>query len=513
MLMNQQHIMYKLFSSFEENNINYIHFKSNTNLSKSFEGKADFDVLVDKNRIIDVERLIAEHNGKRHNPIHIGDYPGVDNWLVFDDISGKIYHLHLHYHLATGKPLVKDYIIPWNELLFSTRKKDAEFHIYRTDYNVELFLLAFRSVLKANSFDYVKKIIGSYKLKKGLQLEWDDLKTKTTPAGLRCTADIVCPDQADRFVEILSKNVLTSKDYLWIHRYVRKVMNVHRRYSGFEATLRTVVYQFLVKVRKIWSRKMGGLSIIKKTSLQGGLIIAFVGVDGAGKSTLSNEVAKWMSAGKIDSRRFYMGTGDGKTTFFMSFIKKLHKINNERFSKKKQEDKDHHLNEKGKIKVITWYKDPIKFIKKYIRVLQINSVQKNNTRKIKNMYRYKLNGGISVLDRWPQIEIAGQNDGPKIVKYRDVFGNNRLLERSIEKEKENLDIVRTILPDIIFRLNISLDTCMKRKTEHTNRHTFERKLDELNQLKFQGANIVEINAELPYDEELLMIKKYLWRYI
>ena len=78
---------------------------------------------------------------------------------------------------------------------------------------------------------------------------------------------------------------------------------------------------------------------------------------------------------------------------------------------------------------------------------------------------------------------------------------------------ERLNIVKVIKPDIVFRLNITVDTCIKRKPEHTNRVMFEKKIEELNKLSYQGATIVDINAELPYEEELLSIKKYLWNYI
>ena len=46
-------------------------------------------------------------------------------------------------------------------------------------------------------------------------------------------------------------------------------------------------------------------------------------MDGAGKSTVSNEITKWIRQGKIECRRFYMGTGDGKTTILNSFVKKV----------------------------------------------------------------------------------------------------------------------------------------------------------------------------------------------
>ena len=143
----------------------------------------------------------------------------------------------------------------------------------------------------------------------------------------------------------------------------------------------------------------------------------------------------------------------------------------------------------------------------------ISSVQKNNYYKIKKMYQYKLNGGVCILDRWPQVEKEKQNDGPKIVCYKNVFGEKPFLKRMIKQENERLGIVKTIKPDIIFRLNISLDTCMTRKTEHVNKDYFERKIIELNQLNFQGANIVEVDAEQSYETELLFIKRILWKYI
>lgn len=511
--MNKNHIMFKLFKSFEENNIRYLHFKSNTNLSKSFENKADYDVLVDKDRIDDVERLIIKNNGKRHNPIHIGGYPGVDNWLVFDELSGNIYHLHLHYQLATGKPLVKDYIIPWNELLFSTRKKDPEFDIYITDPNVELLLLSVRMVLKAHSFDYLKKILGLYEVDNGMQMEWNDLANKVSSSEIKKVIEEVFPDQVSKITETLSRKELSRRDYLWLHKYYRHAMSNHRRYSSFEAFSRSVIYRIVAKLRRIWANKFGGLPITKKTSLQGGLIIAFVGVDGAGKSTLSNEIAKWISVGKIECKRFYMGTGDGKTTHFVSFIKQLKKIKEAIGNRPRPNTKngDNLISEKNRL--ISLYKNPVRYCKEYINIMQINSVQKNNSKKIRDMYRYKLNGGISVLDRWPQLEIAGQNDGPKIVKYEQILGSKRFLKKRIKKEMQNLGIVKVIKPDIIFRLNISIDTCMRRKEENIDRSAFECKLKELNQLTFQGAKIVEINAELPYNEELLLIKRMLWKYI
>lgn len=466
--------MLKLFHSFEKNNIRYLHFKSNTNLSYSFDGKGDFDILVDKDEIVKIEKLISDCNGKRHNPILIGDYPGIDNWLIFDEFDGTIYHLHLHYQLLTGKKYVKDYVIPWNDLLFSTRIKDPQYNIYVTNPNVELLLLAFRSVLKSGHLDYFRKLMGYYKLPSSLQKEWDDMYTKSTADDIKKYAGIICPNEAERLQTILLKPQMSYRDRLWFHRTIRRVMKVHRRYNGFSATLRALVLKTAFRIRKRWNKYMNGMAITRKTSLQGGLIIAFVGIDGAGKSSVASEIYKWMTRGKIEARQFYMGAG--------------HKGHSSPFL--------------------------IRLLKSHHRIRLISRIQKQNYNNIKRMYKYKINGGISVLDRWPQIEYEKRNDGPKIISYKGAFRNSRYLQKKIEEEKRYLGIVKTIKPDVIFRLNISLDTCMSRKPEeNTNRDALKCKLQELKLITFQGANIIEIDAEQPYHEELLAIKRALWKYI
>ena len=503
--------MYKLFTAFEQNDIKYLHFKSNTNLSDSFCGKGDFDVLVDKAEIVKVEELILAHNGKRHNTMAVGNYVGVDNWLVFDELSGIIYHLHLHYQLVTGKQFVKDYVIPWNNLLFATRIKDSEFGLFITKPSVELILLAFRIVLKAKFFDYLKKLTGTYRLSKAMQKEWDDLSGKSSECEIRDNLKMICHDNnVEKVTNILCKTSLSTRDYLFLHRFVVKVMKPYKRYSTLMALIKTFKAQSEYKIERFWNKRMNGDAITKKISLQGGLIIAFVGVDGSGKSTVSNDIFRWI-AKKIECKRYYMGTGDGKTTMLVSIINGIFNLTrNKKKTVEKAGKKTHDIDQKHRI---SFFSNPKSFINKNLKVCMISSVQKNNYSKIRKMHKYRLNGGISILDRWPQIEYAQQNDGPKLSYYSDILSNRKAIQRKVEKEKRYLGIVNTIKPDIIFRLNISLDTCMNRKSEHTDKELFENKIHELSKLTFQGAPIVEVDAEQPYHEELLFIKKTLWKYI
>ena len=59
------------------------------------------------------------------------------------------------------------------------------------------------------------------------------------------------------------------------------------------------------------------------------------------------------------------------------------------------------------------------------------------------------------------------------------------------------------LPTLVIRLNIDADTVMARKPDH-DRRLIEQKVATVPQLRFNGARIVDLDATMPYDEELAL---------
>ena len=495
-------VMREMFHDLEENKVLYLHFKSNTNLKNSFDGRGDFDVLVDPARVQDAERIIAQHNGKRFNPPRLGRYPGVDNWLILDAESGVLYHLHLHYQMATGKALVKDYVIPWRELLFETRIKDPVYDIYITDPNLELLMLLVRTVVKSTFRQRFSARLNSFKMYPSMKDEFLDLKKKTSLVDLIEFARKFGFSEYD--IELISRiyqNVqISSNDFVRLSAAVRHNLRLHRRMNGCSAALLSTYYSVRRKVSSVLKNHTDRYYMIKKVHDTNGLIVAFVGVDGAGKSTVTKDIYKWLNK-KIECKRFYMGSGDGRIPLSMRLMN--------HFKQRKQSCGK--VGEKAvQIQVVSFFRQPVKCVRRMLKMKAFYDVQKSNCKKIETMQKYRLNGGISLLDRYPQIEYAGMNDGPKIVEYRDSFAEKKWIDRMIKKESEKLDIVRWVKPDVIFRLNISAETSMTRKPEQKNIETFRRKIEELNKITFQGATIVDVDAEQPYEVELLEIKRILW---
>ena len=490
-----KHVMKQLFDLFEQEDIKYVHFKSNTNLDLSFSGKGDFDVLVESSSVHQIERLIASVGGKRFNTFRLGNYPGVDNWLVFDFTTGVYYHLHLHFQLDTGKALVKDYVIQLEELFFQTRVKDAKYDIYITNPNLELLLLSVRLIVKSKWNDSLRGLFKSYTMPRSMKEEYFNLREKIQQEILLDMIEKTFPEQYHKRVfEIIMEKDPLQKTFPEFQRIVRTTFKNNRRVNGTQASILSTYYSLRRKItQKVKNHSDCSVSI-KKISLVSGNIIAFVGVDGAGKSTITKEIYKWLNH-KVECRRFYLGTGSNNRSRFISIISSI---------LKKMGGRSMESVEKSSFIDRLYWKSQIWNILNAERIIE---------KRIRAMHRYTLNGGVALLDRYPQIEMIGANDGPKIVAYREAFNNNRYIQKKIDKEKEYLSIVRTIKPDLVMRINISAETSMKRKPEQENVEVFQQKIEDLRLISFQQAKIVDIDGEQSIEKEIIEIKNNIWKII
>lgn len=505
-------IMNEIFKELEKNKINYCHFKSNQHLTESFEGKSDFDILVDPRDKKRCEEILLRFQCKQYEPVIIGAYPGVENWMAFDYNTGVLYHLHLHYQLISGKNLVKDYVFPWTDLALSTRVKDEKHDIFISNPNFEILLLLARTVVKSRTREHLAAAIGKYRLNEAMKAEYDYLRERIDEWSVISFAHkMFSKNSAGYIVDIvLHQKQLKSKQFRKLNELIRKELKNCRRYGAIHANVRSSVYRLIDLRNKFLSRKLGRLVITKKVNNAGGKIIAFIGVDGSGKSTISKEIQSWLGR-KIECKKFYMGSGDGKKNIFATLVFALKKVVYK--PGKKSVEKNRIDFESKEVKQIQFMKQPFNYIKKFINAFVIYSVIKDNRKKIIKMHKYRLNGGYSILDRFPQLEHESINDGLKLKKYAQIL-NSRMILRLARKEEEMMQIVHEIYPDIVFRLNISAETAMSRKpNEHFDIKPIEFKVKAVKSLKFEHSLLIEVDAEQAYDKELLIIKRKIWECI
>jgi len=108
--------------------------------------------------------------------------------------------------------------------------------------------------------------------------------------------------------------------------------------------------------------------------------------------------------------------------------------------------------------------------------------------------------GITIVtDRYPQIEVPGLHDGP-ILAGR---ATNAALAAMQAEERALYAAMAAYIPTLVIRLHVDVDTVMARKPDH-DRALITRKVETVPLLAFGGAPIVDIDATIPYDEELAL---------
>lgn len=124
-------------------------------------------------------------------------------------------------------------------------------------------------------------------------------------------------------------------------------------------------------------------------------------------------------------------------------------------------------------------------------------------RRWRKMMKMRSKGITVITDRYPQIEVHGFFDGPGLAAARAETRGVRFLAA---REYELYEEMASNVPDLIIRLNVTAETAFARKPDH--------KMDQLQDkatvapaLKFNGAKIVDLDAEMDYAEELVLAKK------
>lgn len=476
----------KVFDSFERLGIIYCHWKSNEHIIPGLDGDTDLDILVDINNKDQVLEIYKELGVINLDPQYGSRYPNVEDYVGFDESTGKLIHLHQHYKIVTGHTGLKEFTLPYDDVILSTRVKHTETGVFVSRPEAELYILFLRIVFKSNQKTYNSAKKGHYELKKDVLNEIVYLKERCTRQS--CTDFYEEHGMDSKLIPFIWDEPLSSKRFIELYDYVYLNHSNFSRYSPINRKILVKVYPTLIQINRAFRKRLNWNVFIKKKLPMKGVSVGFIGQDGCGKSTVTKEIEKWL-LWKMDAQRFYLGSGD----YFNPWQKKALKL----VGKRKKTSIGMHLS--GILSVSLCCK-----------------ASKNALTQLKKAKKYVDKGGIALFDRFPQTQYEGIFDGPKVRKLFLKKTTNPIFKHIIsshaKREEKNLIKTQRYQPTIVFKLILSVDESMRRKPEN-NRADIEQKHQIANQLTFNSSRVVMIDAEMPYEQEIIKIKKAIWETI
>ena len=116
-------------------------------------------------------------------------------------------------------------------------------------------------------------------------------------------------------------------------------------------------------------------------------------------------------------------------------------------------------------------------------------------------------GMVMICDRYPQNQIMGFNDGPLLNGWR--HAGRRMRRAAGRWEAVPYQRAEAHPPDLVIKLHVSPDIARARKPE-MQLDEIRRRERAVTSLRFPASTVVDIDADRPWDEVLLEIKRRVW---
>ena len=474
----------QLFKSWNNLQVSYCHWKSNEHLVPGLDGDTDLDVLLSDFDKTKGEAVLRSMEFIQCKSQFGSRYPGVDDWIGYDKSSGRFIHLHLHYKIVTGHKGLKEYCLPWTDDVLATKILDKETEVYIANPNIELLTIYTRIALKISLSDKSKLKKGTYKVDKSYLQEIKFLKERVSWQEVERLVSRYYGNSYANVLAIIQSEQMTAKQVSELRKIAERTFkNVNRYKSTYR--LREFYYKYALKLCKLLRQKLNVFIVNRKVpKTSRGVQIAFLGQDGAGKTTVTTDIRKWWSW-KMDVQYIYLGSGDN----YFSWRKALQKTL---------------PNSSG-----------FKLIRAWLQFSKFKVLAKDVLTMIKAGEKFAAKGGLVIYDRYPQVEYPGISDGPKIrtnILSKLPRKLQPLFERYAVNEERYLKEATSHHPDIVFKLIIPPEESVRRKPEN-KLDTMKKKHELIKALQFPGSDVYIIDATMPYEEEILLIKNIIWEHI
>jgi len=481
----------------------YCHWKSNEHLRPGTLGETDLDILVDREPASQVVQILAETGYKRMAAVPARSYVGIEDYLALDRSSGRLIHLHLHYRLVLGEKFLKGYRVPWEDRILAGRQLDQETGVYVCAPELELILLVVRAALKLRRRETLR-FGGPRPLDADFIREFRWLAERVDGDRLRSQAtELLGASAASRLAAMLT-TVLDRGALAALRKEIRPVTDTWRTYAPAEATRRRWVREATARSANLWSRLFRSRPIIRFTNPRGGVIIAFLGADGSGKSTVTRAVDSWLSW-RLEVVRLYLGFGDGPVSPMRKPLQAVKSLYSRRLARASTPAQPPQARPGPE----TTSRPSLRALPKVLwRIVWSWSVVREKQSRIARAQQGRNYGLVVLCDRYPQAQIMGLGDGPLMGHWeRHPWAWVRAAARW---ELEAYRKMEAVAPDMVIKLHVSPEVSAARKQDGSL-DSLGRRVDVVKRVHFSAeTQVTHVNADEAIEQVLMEVKRAIW---
>ena len=273
-----------LSEALDDAGIRYCHGTSNLKIDAALRAETDLDLLVARPDAGRFESLIASLGYKPG----VGQVsPSICHYYGFDEVSGRLVHLHVYYRIVTGGTILKNHRLPLEDMLLA--RTQAVHELRTPDRAAELVCFVIRKAL-----EYASPSEALFLAREGdavvVELAW--LREGVTQDDVaRLLREQLPWLPLDRFLDC--RDAIASGSA--IRRFVAcRRLSAHVRPFARYRPMHASILRARRMARRIALAAVGRRE--RDTLLSGGAVIAVVGSDGAGKSTIVAGLRDWLAS-------------------------------------------------------------------------------------------------------------------------------------------------------------------------------------------------------------------------
>lgn len=475
-----------LIERLNEAGIRYCHWKSNWALPQTVLGQTDIDVLIFRPDAQRFRDILKDLGFEPSIEAGVQAIPSTEHHIALDEETGTLVHVHAYYRVITGESLTKNYRLPVEEMLLANTRREGIVNV--PVMGAELIVFVLRMMVKHTTAIEIVLLTRQTSQLRG-EVAWlmtDDALEEAVKLLPRWLPNLD-EDLFRRAFEVLREPTPTWRRSLVGYR-VRHQLRGYARRNLLRARATGAV-----KFAGVVAHRLSGSSK-KLTPAGGGGVIAFVGSEATGKSTIIELVQGWLGE-NYTVRRIHAGKPPATSLTYVphSLLPTLRAL----------------FPDQRSTRVERQYHDVDRSGGAYPVMFGVRSVMLAYERRalLTQAFARSADGTIVLSDRYPSSR-SGAPDGPQLAHLSANDGLRRWLTATESRLYEQIPA-----PDLVIHLTAPLEVTLARnaareKTEPEDYVRFRHSLS--SNLEFDGVPVRRVSTDRPIEEVVREVKEAIW---